>query len=73
MDEAGFGGGCKKELEAGMAKKASDVRFDSDLFEACADELEATCKVREWRAGVCGGVGYRWAGGRGVLWASVLL
>ncbi|KAI8477290.1 MAG: hypothetical protein J3K34DRAFT_398918 [Monoraphidium minutum] len=47
MDDEEFSPGCRKELDAVIAKRVADFRLDPSLQEACKEDLETTCATTE--------------------------
>lgn len=41
--EEGFSADCREELESMMAERATDVRLDSSLRDACREDIVRTC------------------------------
>lgn len=41
--EEGFSADCRQELESMMAERATDVRLDSSLRDACKEDIVRTC------------------------------
>lgn len=41
--DADFSPDCKAELEAMMARRASDFRLDAELIRVCANDIDNVC------------------------------